>query len=79
MGLILRELVLPQYIQCREGFGEFSGFQLKIIQEVVALVVFITFAILFLKETACTPRYLEGEMKWLLKKERSRRSPTAPR
>ncbi len=34
----------------RIGFGEFSGFQLKIIQEVVTLVVFIAFAVLFLKE-----------------------------
>jgi len=34
----------------RLGFGEFSGFQLKIIQEVVTLSVFIIFAILFLKE-----------------------------
>ena len=34
----------------RIGFGGFSGFQLKIIQEVVTLVVFIAFAVLFLKE-----------------------------
>ena len=34
----------------RLGYGLFSGFQLKIIQEVVTLVVFIGFAILFLKE-----------------------------
>lgn len=34
----------------RIGFGEFSGFQLKIIQEVVTLVVFIGFAVIFLKE-----------------------------
>jgi hypothetical protein len=34
----------------RLGYVEFSGFQLKIIQEVVTLVVFIGFAILFLKE-----------------------------
>jgi uncharacterized protein (DUF486 family) len=34
----------------RLGYGEFSGFQLKIIQEVVTLVVFMVFAILFLKE-----------------------------
>jgi len=34
----------------RLGYGEFSGFQLKIIQEVVAIVVFIGFAIVFLKE-----------------------------
>jgi uncharacterized protein (DUF486 family) len=34
----------------RLGYGEFSGFQLKIIQEVVTLVVFVVFAITFLKE-----------------------------
>lgn len=34
----------------RLGYGQFSGFQLKIIQEVITLCVFIIFAILFLKE-----------------------------
>ena len=34
----------------RLGYGQFSGFQLKIIQEVVTIVVFIGFAIMFLKE-----------------------------
>jgi len=34
----------------RYGYVEFSGFQLKIIQEVVTLAVFMVFAILFLKE-----------------------------
>lgn len=34
----------------RFGFGEFSGFQLKILQEVITLVVFIVFAITFLQE-----------------------------
>src|SRR5580692_3719109 len=34
----------------RLGYGHFSGFQLKIIQEVVTLVVFIGFGLLFLKE-----------------------------
>jgi uncharacterized protein (DUF486 family) len=34
----------------RLGYGEFSGFQLKIIQEVVTLAVFMIFAITFLKE-----------------------------
>jgi uncharacterized protein len=34
----------------RLGYVEFSGFQLKIIQEVVTLIVFIGFAIMFLKE-----------------------------
>lgn len=34
----------------RIGFGEFSGFQLKVIQEAVTLTVFMVFAITFLKE-----------------------------
>src|ERR1700678_3586728 len=34
----------------RLGYGEFSGFQLKLIQEVVTLVVFLGFAVTFLKE-----------------------------
>ena len=34
----------------RYGYVHFSGFQLKIIQEVVTLLVFIAFAVLFLKE-----------------------------
>ncbi len=34
----------------RLGYGEFSGFQLKIIQEVVTLLVFIGFATTMLKE-----------------------------
>src|ERR1700683_2947925 len=34
----------------RLGFAKFSGFQLKIIQEVVTITVFIVFAITFLKE-----------------------------
>jgi len=34
----------------RLGYVHFSGFQLKIIQEVVTLLVFVAFAILFLKE-----------------------------
>ena len=34
----------------RLGYVHFSGFQLKIIQEVVTIVVFIVFAIMFLKE-----------------------------
>jgi uncharacterized protein (DUF486 family) len=34
----------------RLGFVRFSGFQLKIIQEIVTLSVFIVFAIAFLKE-----------------------------
>ena len=43
----------------RLGFGEFSGFQLKIIQEVVTLSVFIVFAITFLKERLAW-NYLEA-------------------
>jgi uncharacterized protein len=34
----------------RFGYVQFSGFQLKIIQEVVTLLVFIAFAVVFLKE-----------------------------
>jgi uncharacterized protein (DUF486 family) len=34
----------------RLGYTHFSGFQLKIIQEVVTLTVFIGFAVLFLRE-----------------------------
>jgi len=34
----------------RLGFAHFSGFQLKIIQEVITITVFILFALTFLKE-----------------------------
>ncbi len=34
----------------RLGYAHYSGFQLKIIQEVVTLSVFVGFAVLFLKE-----------------------------
>jgi uncharacterized protein (DUF486 family) len=34
----------------RFGYGQFSGFQLKIIQEIITISVFIVFAITFLKE-----------------------------
>ena len=34
----------------RLGFGVFSGFQLKILQEVITLAVFLVFALTFLKE-----------------------------
>jgi uncharacterized protein (DUF486 family) len=34
----------------RWGFGAFTGFQLKIIQEAITLTVFMVFAITFLKE-----------------------------
>jgi uncharacterized protein (DUF486 family) len=34
----------------RYGYGAFSGFQLKIVQEVITLAVFVVFALLFLQE-----------------------------
>jgi hypothetical protein len=34
----------------RLGYGQFTGFELKIMQEVVTLAVFSVFAIMFLKE-----------------------------
>ena len=34
----------------RLGYGHFSGYQLKIIQEIVTIIVFIVFATTFLKE-----------------------------
>ena len=34
----------------RLGYGTFTGFQLKIIQEIVTLIIFMVFAITFLKE-----------------------------
>jgi uncharacterized protein len=34
----------------RIGYGQFSGFQLKLLQEVITLVVFMGFAVAFLKE-----------------------------
>ena len=34
----------------RLGYAYFSGFQLKVIQEVVTLTVFMVFAVFFLKE-----------------------------
>ena len=34
----------------RLGYGQFSAFQLKIIQEVITLVVFIGFSVVYLKE-----------------------------
>lgn len=38
----------------RLGYGQFNGFQLKTIQEVITLVVFVVFSVLYLKE----------ELKW---------------
>ena len=34
----------------RLGYGEFTAFQLKIIQEVITLIVFLGFAVLYLGE-----------------------------
>lgn len=34
----------------RIGYGQFSGFQLKILQEVLTITVFIGFAVLYLNE-----------------------------
>lgn len=34
----------------RLGYGRFTGYELKIIQEVIALTVFVGFALLYLKE-----------------------------
>ena len=34
----------------RLGYGQFSGFQLKIMQEVITLAVFVPFAVVYLKE-----------------------------
>jgi uncharacterized protein (DUF486 family) len=34
----------------RLGYGAFTGFQLKIVQEVITLAIFLAFAVLFLKE-----------------------------
>ena len=34
----------------RWGYGHFTGFQLKVLQEVITLAVFLVFAVLFLRE-----------------------------
>lgn len=34
----------------RMGYGMFTGFQLKILQEVITLAIFMVFAVFFLKE-----------------------------
>ncbi len=55
-GVILASwlIALPEYLlqvpANRWGHGQFSGFQLKVIQEVITLVVFSAFAVLYLKE-----------------------------
>jgi uncharacterized protein len=47
-------IALPEYCLAvpanRFGFGEFSGFQLKILQEAITLTVFLVFAMTYLKE-----------------------------
>ncbi|MBK7336728.1 MAG: DMT family protein [Saprospirales bacterium] len=35
----------------RWGYGQFTAFQLKVIQEIISLVVFTLFAVLYLKES----------------------------
>lgn len=35
----------------RLGYGQFTAFQLKIIQEIITLVVFAVFAVVYLKES----------------------------
>lgn len=35
----------------RMGYGQFNAFQLKVIQEIITLVVFTLFAVLYLKES----------------------------
>ena len=48
-------IALPEYVlqvpANRWGYGMLSGFQLKILQEVITLSVFIVFAWLYLGET----------------------------
>jgi uncharacterized protein (DUF486 family) len=48
-------IALPEYaLQVpanRLGYGELSGFQLKVLQEVITLCVFIVFAWLYLGES----------------------------
>jgi len=34
----------------RMGYGQFNAFQLKVIQEIITLVVFVLFAVLYLRE-----------------------------
>jgi uncharacterized protein len=49
-GIALGEYCL-QVPANRIGYGQFSGYQLKIIQEAITLVVFIGFAYLYLGES----------------------------
>jgi uncharacterized protein (DUF486 family) len=58
----------------RFGFVQFSGFQLKIIQEVITISVFIVFAIFFLKEKLAWNSWHSPSSLWLLSSPlRSRR------
>lgn len=34
----------------RWGYGQFSSFQLKIIQEIISIIIFVVFSFLYLKE-----------------------------
>lgn len=52
-GIALFEYAL-QVPANRIGYGQFNGFQLKTIQEVITLIVFSAFAVIYLKE----------ELKW---------------
>jgi len=48
-------IALPEYcLQVpanRNGYGRFTGSQLKIIQEAISITVFVAFSVLYLKET----------------------------
>jgi uncharacterized protein len=48
-------IALPEYcLQVpanRDGYGRFTGSQLKIIQEAISIIVFVVFSVLYLKET----------------------------
>ena len=48
-GIALFEYCLAEPAN-RLGYGRFTGFQLKIIQEIITLLVFIMFAVMFLKQ-----------------------------
>ncbi len=47
-------IALPEYClhvpANRMGYGQFSAFQLKILQEIITFAVFVAFAVLYLKE-----------------------------
>ncbi len=46
------------------GMGNFPGFQLKAVQEVVTLCVFMVFAVAFLKENGWRGNYLVSRSGW---------------